>query len=225
MTLQLQISKVQTFTRTRFPKSIKPPTWSMLKSGTSNKKLGGLVRKGMWKGLPIFSLTLEERTSCPTGCEQWTNCYGNNMPFAHRYDHSHPEFERALTTNLAQLATKHGRGFVVRLHVLGDFYSVDYVRYWFKQMLAFPQLRVFGYTHHRQSTDIGQQIQTLNRMFPTRWRVRFSDDPSTEFRAEVVASKQQAAGVVCPEQLGKTTSCGSCGYCWHSDKPVYFLEH
>jgi hypothetical protein len=221
--LQTQIATP--LSRTRFRKSVKEPTLTMLKSGKANKKLGGSVRKGMWKGLPIFSLTLEERASCPPTCEQWTNCYGNNMPFAHRYAHTNPEFEGALRTNLEQLATVHKQGFVVRLHVLGDFYSSEYVRFWMAMMLAIPGLRVFGYTHHRHNTDIGKLISNLNVTFPDRWRVRFSDDLNVEFRSQVVASPQQATGVVCPEQLGKAASCGNCAYCWHSEKPVFFVEH
>lgn len=225
--LKLQTLQASTLMRTRFQKSIKSPNDKMLKAGRSNKKLGAFVRKGWWRGLPIFSLTLEERATCPSHCEQWANCYGNNMPFAHRFDHQNQWFEQALATNLAQLSHKHEQGFVVRLHVLGDFYSEDYVRFWLGMMSALPGLRAFGYTHHRYSSPIGQLIAQMNEQFPNRWRVRFSDDRSQEFRSEVVASEQQAGkdGIVCPEQLGLTESCGDCGYCWHSNKPVYFLEH
>jgi len=200
----------------------------MLKSGKSNKKLGGLIRKGWWKGFPLFSLTLEERHSCPSTCEQWNNCYGNNMPFAHRYDHTHPGFEYTLATNLVQLSQKYKQGFVVRLHVLGDFHSENYVKFWLAMMLNIPELRVFGYTHHQHNSPIGTRIANLNDTFPTRWRVRFSDDPNVDFSAHVVASEQLVppnSGIVCPEQLGLTESCSDCGYCWHSKKPVYFLEH
>jgi len=225
---QLQIINVQLLSnRTRYRKSIKPPNGKMLKPGSSNKKLGALVRKGMWRGLPIFSLTLEERKTCPSHCEQWMNCYGNNMPFAHRFDHTNPWFELSLTNELVQLSEKHKPGFVVRLHVLGDFYSEEYVRFWLGMMCSLPQIKVFGYTHHRHDSTIGRLIGNLNHTFPQRWRVRFSDDPNMEFRSQVVASEQHAGndGIVCPEQLGLTESCGDCGYCWHSEKPVYFLEH
>lgn len=227
MSLPLQVKAIPILTKSKFQKSVKPPRMDMLKAGKSNKKLGASVRKGWWKGLPIFSLTLEERKSCPSHCEQWKNCYGNNMPFAHRYDHTHPWFEQTLATNLVQLSQKYEQGFVVRLHVLGDFYSPDYVRFWLNMMLGIPQLRVFGYTHHRHDSTIGSMIANLNGLFPNRWRVRFSDDENTEFRSQVVASEQLARrdGIVCPEQLGLTESCGDCGYCWHSNKPVYFLEH
>lgn len=225
--MKAQRLKPQILTRTRYIKGVKDPTPSMLKSGKSNRKLGGLVRKGMWKGLPIFSLTLEERKTCPSHCEQWNTCYGNNMPFAHRYDHDHPWFERTLATNLVQLSQAHEKGFVVRLHVLGDFFSEDYVKFWQAIMVGIPQVHVFGYTHHRHNSPIGRRVNDLNKIFRGRWRVRFSDDRDVSFRSEVVASEQLAGqdGIVCPEQLGLADSCGDCAYCWHSDKPVYFLEH
>jgi len=216
-------------TRTKYRKSVVLPApdrlRTILKPGSNNAKLGSSVRKGMWKGLPIFSITLEERRTCPTTCQQWDNCYGNNMPFAHRFDHTSAVFLPQLHSELARALERHPQGIVVRLHVLGDFYSKTYLQFWENALYKRPGLRVFGYTHHPANSPLGKRIAKLNRDYPKRWRVRFSDDPNTEFRAEVVASAQQAPGVVCPEQLGKTKSCGTCAYCWHSEKPVYFLEH
>jgi hypothetical protein len=37
-------------------------------------------------------------------------------------------------------------GFMVRLHVLGDFYSTDYVQLLAVALTAFPALHVFGFT-------------------------------------------------------------------------------
>ena len=199
----------------------------MLKPGSNNKKLGRVVTKGKWKGYPIYSLTLEERGTCPDYCEQWDNCYGNNMPFAARYDESHPDFISMLTTNLEQLASKHMQGFVARLHILGDFFSVDYVNFWEDSLIKHSNLHVFGYTHHRANSTIGTAIAELNTLYPEQWKVRFSDDLSQEFRSEVtwVAPPKSKDYVVCPEQLNKTDSCGTCSYCWSSEKPVVFLEH
>lgn len=222
------MSKQQTTLQgTKYKKSVKVPTLNMLKPGKNNKKLGAFVRKGWWRGLPIFSLTLEERVTCPLSCEQWTNCYGNNMPFAHRFDSTQLAFKLKLARNLYELNKQHPGGFVVRLHVLGDFYSTNYVQMWARAMKFYNRLCVFGYTHHRVNSKIGSEIDKLNKLYPNRWRVRFSDDKSTLFRAEVVAKNQHltSPGIICPEQLGKVKSCGDCGYCWHSDLPVHFLEH
>ena len=59
-------------------------TEKIIKKST-NIKLGKKVTKGKFNGFPIFTVTLQERATCPTDCIHWSNCYGNNMPFATRY--------------------------------------------------------------------------------------------------------------------------------------------
>lgn len=213
---------------TRYRKGVKRPSLNMLKRGKQNKKLGDKVSVKMWKGMTMYSLTLEERATCPPKCEQWDNCYGNNMPFAHRFDHREPEFLELLEAQLEELNDKHPEGFVVRLHVLGDFYSSYYIVQWQLWLHQFRNLHVFGYTHHKADEILGGIINNVNRLHPTRFRIRFSDDWDTEFSAHVVQSRDLEHvehGVICPEQLGKTDSCTTCGYCWSSDDPVVFIEH
>ena len=212
-------------TRTIFLKGVKQPTLTMLKSGGNNKKLGSKVKVKMWKNMPLFSLTLEERATCPATCEQWDNCYGNNMPFAHRYDHNHQDFLPNLENQIIQLNNKHAAGFVVRLHVLGDFYSKHYIKEWEKYLNKYSGLRAFGYTHHKLLSPLGQQIHQLNTKYPDRFRVRFSDDTTVDFTAVTEKTDTGVKGIYCPEQQGKTSSCATCGYCWASDKPVIFIEH
>ena len=214
--------------RTRYLKGVKPASPSMLKRGKQNKKLGDKVSVKMWKGLTMYSLSLEERATCPTDCQQWDNCYGDNMPFAHRFDHTDPNFIPQLEQQLTQLSSKHPEGFVVRLHVLGDFYDGHYILQWQRWMRTFPGMQVFGYTHHTYTSHLGCLIRNINNFYPQRFRIRFSDDWDTEFSAHVIdASEAEYAehGIICPEQLGKTDSCSSCGYCWSSSKPVIFVEH
>ena len=57
-----------------------------------------------------------------------------------------PELEARLEREIEVLDVRHGGGFVVRLHVLGDFYSVEYVGLWRRLLRQYPTLRVFGYT-------------------------------------------------------------------------------
>jgi hypothetical protein len=197
----------------------------MLKPGKQNKKLGNKVSVKMWKGMTMYSLTLEERATCPTDCEQWDNCYGDNMPFAHRFDHTNPNFISYLEVQLRALNEKHKDGFVVRLHVLGDFYDTNYVDQWRHWLDQYPNLHVFGYTHHNHRSPIGWWINQTNRIYPTRFRIRFSDEFNTHFSAHVGTDTALSGGIMCPEQTGKTDSCASCGYCWSSDQPVVFLEH
>ncbi len=179
--------------------------------------------------MTMYSLTLEERATCPSDCEQWDNCYGDNMPFAHRFDHTDPNFTSSLEQQLSSLNDKHPDGFVVRLHVLGDFYSGQYIVQWQLWLHQFENMNVFGYTHHEYTSQLGSMINNVNNIHKDRFRVRFSDDLDTAFNASVIdetdAPTWNGAGIICPEQLGKTDSCASCGYCWTSDQPVVFIEH
>ncbi len=199
----------------------------MLKRGKQNKKLGDKVSVKKWKGMTLYSLTLEERATCPTSCSQWDVCYGNNMPFAHRFDHTDPNFLVLLKAQLMGLSVKHPSGFVVRLHVLGDFYSKEYVEFWKKMLMSFPNLHVFGYTHWLKNSVIGRVINKLNVSFSDRWRIRYSDEEekTSSFIALVTKEPRTTNHVICPEQQGKTPSCADCGYCWSSEKPIVFIEH
>jgi len=200
----------------------------MLKRGKQNAKLGDKVTVKMWKGMTMYSLSLEERATCPSDCEQWDNCYGDNMPFAHRFDHHDHNFIGYLEMQLDQLNDKHPNGFVVRLHVLGDFYDGLYITQWQLWLHKFENLRIFGYTHHKADSQLGNMINNVNRIYPNRFRIRFSDDQTTPFNASVVNTIEEALakpGIVCPEQSKFTDSCATCGYCWTSKDPVIFYEH
>ncbi len=224
--------------QTRYLKGVKSPHSNMLKRGKQNKKLGDKVTVKKWKGMTMYSLTLEERATCPTDCGQWENCYGNNMPFAHRFDHTDPSFKPMLELQLEELNRKHPEGYVVRLHVLGDFYDGLYITSWQLWLHKFENLHVFGYTHHDSESQLGSMIGNVNRLHPDRFRIRFSDDCKTDFSAHVtnkptpdnqhpIYTRESGADwrVVCPEQMGKTSSCATCGYCWSSDNPIVFIEH
>jgi len=203
----------------------------MLKSGRNNKKLGARITKGSWKGMPLYSLSLEERNSCPDYCEQWDNCYGNNMPFAIRYDHTHPEFLPLLRKQLETLSMQHEAGFVIRLHVLGDFYCKEYVAWWRCMLNHISNLHIYGYTHHRNFSDVGYAIVKMNNKYKERCRVRFSDDTATLFSTSCVKGRPEdwhfgRTKLVCPEQIGRVPSCAACTICWESqDKSVVFFEH
>ena len=216
--------------RTIHVKTVRQPSdvTKLLKPVSTNSKLGDggkVIRKGEWKGLPMYSLTLQERATCPATCERWAECFGNNMPFAHRVDHTSKLFLPLLHLELTELSIKYPQGFVVRLHVLGDFYSMKYVQFWRDALNLFPMLRVFGYTHRRPNTAIGTVLRALvyDAKLGERFAVRFSDSPEERFSANVGFDNE---GIVCPEQTGKTASCLTCGLCWAlRDRPIAFMPH
>jgi hypothetical protein len=225
--------------RTVFRRQVKSPLRvvdgkTVLRRGRDNRKLGDIVTKGAWKGYRIYSLTLEERATCPTSCHHWRTCMGNAMQWAARNEHG-PALERALAEELRQLSVRHsarrGDGFVVRLHVLGDFYSVEYVELWRAWLRRFPRLHVWGYTAWPPSTPIGAAVRRLASEHWDRFAVRLSSERMGRDRTITIATEKQLAkttAIVCPVETGRTLNCGTCGLCWAPaarDKTIAFILH
>lgn len=199
-------------------------------SGHNNVKIGRDVRKGkLFRGYWIFTVTLEERATCPRSCFHWTTCYGNNMPWAKRLDHRDPAaLQAALAAEIDREVHRKGRkGVLVRLHALGDFFSEEYVGFWYAMLATYPTLAVFGYTAHDPFSDIGRCIDRTKRQFGRRFAIRWSNgfapiDSALPIQHESDVPK---GAFVCPEQTGKTTCCATCGLCWNTSKNVAFVEH
>lgn len=187
--------------------------------------------KGEWSGMPIYQLTLPERTTCPSHCHVWNSCYGNAMPFARRHEPG-AQLEDYIPNEILDLGRRHPGGFVVRLHVLGDFYSVGYMKMWFDLISECPQLHVFGYTARDEEHDreIFTRIMVLNALWPDRWVIRLSRKTPGPLHAVVVKSGGEVTQdvILCPAQTGKSECCGSCGLCWSPaavEKTIGFIEH
>lgn len=179
--------------------------------------------------MPIFTLTLEERATCPRSCIHWRDCYGNKMNWSARLKHG-KDLEERIKYDIRRLARDHRRGFVVRLHVLGDFYSVQYVRLWQSMLALYPELRIFGYTAWPSMSELGLTIRKMNYCHPTRCIIRFSNYPHEgEIPRTITLNTADEAPkhvIVCPAQTGKTDCCGTCALCWAvPDKTIAFLRH
>ncbi len=221
--------------RTIFPSTVVDAKDSprLLISGHNNKKIGKEVAKGPWAGMPIYTLTLEERASCPTHCHMFRACYGNAMQWARRHRHG-DEFEAYLAGEVLDLADEHPQGFVVRLHVLGDFYSRQYVYLWRSLLERFPELRVYGYTARSPEHDaeIASAIYSMNSEFPDRCAIRFSSAKPQPMGATVITRHPEGStvpeGLVCPAETQDSACCASCGLCWSPsmrDKTIVFVQH
>ena len=220
---------------TIYQKSIKQGSKNgLLKKGSSNAKLGFKITSKRWKGKRLYSLTLVERETCPTTCHHWNDCYGNNMPFAHRFKNAN--IDLFLEREIESLMQKHKEGIVIRLHVLGDFYSVDYVRFWEEMLIRHPKLCLFGYTA-RKGDNIAHAIWLLNTRFSDRCVIRHSGNkeadgelvptqgPFKENWSYAAEESFEGASFDCPEQTGKIKDCARCGLCWTTPKTVRFLSH
>ena len=221
---------------TLYQKGIKNPITNksdILKKGSSNAKLGFKVTAKKWTGKRLYSLTLVERETCPTSCHHWNDCYGNNMPFAHRF--STAGIESRLEQEIESLLQKHKEGIVVRLHVLGDFFSEDYVKFWEDMLLTHSKLCIFGYTA-RKGDNIAHAIWLMNNRYSDRCVIRHSGNYEAEDQIESqgpfkenwsYAAEESFEGKSfdCPEQTGTMKDCASCGLCWTTKKTVRFLSH
>lgn len=212
--------------RTLFPSRVEAPSDRprLLIDGHNSRKIGRRVMKGPWRGFPIFTLTLEERATCPRSCEQWTTCYGNSMNWARRIKHGRALEER-LWEELADKQQHHPGGFVVRLHILGDFYSVDYAELWAEALESYPALHVFGYTARSPQSEIGTVVAELIGVHPDRFHIRFSGWDGPRNGSVVIDHADETAHIICPAQTGKTDCCATCALCWHSDRTIAFLRH
>ena len=216
--------------RTIHPTRVMPPNGRILKSVEYNSKLGKkhkTIKIGPWKGMPMFSVTLEERKTCPSDCFRWFECFGNGMAFAHRFEHG-PELIKGLDQELSDNALLYPEGFVVRTHILGDFYSVKYVNAWRGWLDVHPKLFIFGYSA-RLHGAIHNAIRRVRHAHKDRFWVRFStnasydvNDPLAIYAAD---GSHEGPSFQCPEQTEKTESCLTCGLCWATKKTVRFEDH
>lgn len=216
--------------RTMFPGMRRDPNdvERALKSGINSAKIGGLIRKGRWKNFPIYTLSIEERATCPMSCRHWRSCYGNNMPFAQRIQHG-PALELMLEREVADLAKAHRRGFAIRLHNLGDFYSTAYVEMWSRLLTQHPQLHAFGFSarHDYHGDPIARALIDLVGKRWSRFAIRLSNAPLEACATVSIEHPYQRPpdAIICPAQLGKTESCSTCALCWQTTKRIAFIQH
>ena len=219
--------------RTVFVNSIKSSKdFKILQLAKRNSKLGNgkyIIKKGSWKGMPLFSITLEERKTCPKSCHHWGDCFGNNMFLASRISHK-TSFKRNLEREVNDVSKRYPNGFVIRLHVLGDFYSVAYVQLWALLLKQHKNLRIFGYTA-RTSGAIAETLDELRKSFPNRFLLRESSNnsysPKRKTKSFAANENFTGDGIICPHSEKKTDSCLTCGLCLNGNfkKTIIFPTH
>lgn len=215
--------------RTLYPSTvISPSSETVLKSGYNSAKIGTRIAKGRWKGFEVYTLTLEERATCPISCRHWRSCFGNGSQRAHRFEHG-PELESVIESEVIELSRKHPRGFACRIHVLGDFYSVAYVELWARLLDQHPQLHAFGFSARWEyhSDPIAKALIDLVQQRWSRFAIRFSNAPIEQLATVSIEHPYQkpADAILCPQQLGKTASCSTCALCWQSTRRIAFIQH
>jgi|TARA_E500000318_G_scaffold50036_1_gene46869 hypothetical protein len=215
-------------------KVLKDYEYDLIKKST-NSKLGKKVTKNTFKDYFIYTLTLIERETCPIDCFHYKDCFGNNMMYAHRIDHkNYLELINRLQDNLYYLLVVKKIKVLLRLHVLGDFFSKEYVLFWEKMLEMFPNLAIYGYTGTNpkskisSSKNIAIEILRLRNKFGKRFAIRFSNDNQDIFSANSrdIEEPVKQVSFQCPEQEEKVNTCGDCTACWEvMNRRVLFKTH
>jgi hypothetical protein len=141
------------------------------------------------------------------------------------------DLECCLQREVALLDLRHPNGFAVRLHTLGDFYSVPYVELWRDLLDRHSALHVWGYTARWQieADPIAAALVSLVKQYWDRCAIRFSNAPFP-FPAPATITieteyQKPADAILCPEQVGKTESCSTCALCWQTKRRIAFIQH
>lgn len=215
---------------------------TLLVSGHNNVKIGRDVRapSKLFRGYWIYTLSFEERATCPRTCHYWETCYGNNMPYAKRIDHRdysalveklEAEIHRLLNVRPSRGVVH--KGALIRLHALGDFFSVEYVRFWSQMLALHDRLACYGYTAHAPDSEIGAEIAKLKALYGPRFAIRWSNGGrESDCTVPIQPGTERVENAfICPEQMnladatGRAIVCATCGLCWSTPKNVAFMEH
>lgn len=173
---------------------------------------------------PVYEIATSTRTLVANGFLAH-NCYGNNSHAAERITAGDVTMA-VLWDELADLETEHPGGFMVRLHILGDFFSEVYVDFWRQALDAFPALHVFGFTARDPHEDpIGEALFDLAMANWDRFAIRFSGAAGELWASRIGDDDPDA--ITCPAQTDETGQrcCATCALCWQSQRSIAFRRH
>jgi len=143
---------------------------------------------------------------------------------------------------------------LLRLHVSGDFDSLDYVQNWIERMTERPDVTMWVYTRSWRVPELLPALEVLRalpnvQMFasmdesipempPLGWRRAWIDGDVRGGTPQQVAAHAEdpvthnlatldgGASYVCPEETKRQPNCEACGYCFKGTKnDVTFLRH
>ena len=168
--------------------------------------------------LPSFSLPV--LITCPGKTEFCSRlCYGLNGRFTkprarELYQNNleaskQPDFAERIVSEILKAKPE-----AFRLHVVGDFYSVEYVEKWLEIAERLPDVKFFGSTKSWRVLGLRDAV-TRFRDLPNvylRASIDFShlDQPSSSWRVWSIEGK----GDPCPHDFSSVENCLTCKKCW-----------
>jgi len=205
----------------------------VLVDGAHNRKLGGDVLVGRLKGARLFQVTLATRITCPRYCPLWTACYDPRVHGSSKRLLPGRDLEEMLEREVQEACEQH-EIVLIRLHLLGDFYSHLYIHLWDQLLYDLPNLYVFGFTARTRSgaDRLADHLEWMREHWGDRFMIRFSGRETEVIEGEPDGRKFTGSGaLVCPEQRHaitapkRQTHCGSCGACWETNERIAFWAH
>lgn len=127
----------------------------------------------------------------------------------------------------------------VRIHSSGDFYSSEYIEFWYQIALDNQNVKFWAYTRSWNDETMSEAMSGLRRLENFQLFASYDSTMDKERlpkwrKSLVVYSEEEAKdfietnsnSVICPEQIGKVSNCASCGICINnSSVNVIFLFH
>ena len=173
--------------------------------------------------LPSFSLPVLR--TCPGKTEFCSRlCYGLNGRFTRKrmreiYQSNLEASKRADFVERVVRGILKVKPGVFRLHVVGDFYSVEYVEKWLEIADRLPDVKFFGSTRSWRVPKLRDALETF-RDLPNvylRASIDFShlDKPSSSWGIWSI----EGEGTPCPHDYGLVENCIACKKCWQAKDP------
>lgn len=121
----------------------------------------------------------------------------------------------------------------VRIHSSGDFFEIEYIRFWSEIIVQTPEIKYWAYTRSwtdEKLIEVLNEIRSLkNLQLFASWDPSMSAPPvkwrkSIVYHSDDLPSHQR--GIICPEQSGQSPNCATCNYCVaQDDGDVHFILH
>jgi hypothetical protein len=118
---------------------------------------------------------------------------------------------------------------LLRLHVGGDFNSVEYVWAWSKLLQARPDVQAWAATKAWRVSALRSSLEGLrglpNIQLLASVDESMEEDPPKFWRKAWVEGDSRACGLTCPEETGEKRDCEECRYCFKPGGDVIWRKH
>lgn len=205
-----------------------------------NMKTGPLWNYSLPRGLP------RETGGTCLGATPWCRacCYGSAGSYAQHMEAKRdpslgkvygvnyrmaktPDFARRMinTINLLEGHKTHPK--VMRVHVLGDFFSIPYIQGWTEVAKAKRNWKFYAYTRMWRFSKFLPALNALRKQ--PNFNLLASTDPSTGpgpsgWQESGIDVAYRGKGAVCPHYAsGRVTTCLACGQCIDKNRPSVIL--